>query len=74
MFSAIEQIKKRRSVRTFDGRTLDEGIKETIRSYMKDNKNPFDIPVEIKFLDAKENVHPRKYDEKGNQSRRKIAI
>lgn len=55
MFSAIEQIKKRRSVRTFDGRTLDEDIKETIRSYMKDNKNPFDIPVEIKFLDAKEN-------------------
>ena len=55
MLSAIEQIKKRRSVRTFDGRTLDEGIKETIKSYMKDNKNPFDIPVEIKFLDAKEN-------------------
>ena len=55
MFSAIEQIKKRRSVRTFDGRTLDESIKETIKSYMKDNKNPFDIPVEIKFLDAKEN-------------------
>ena len=55
MFSAIEQIKTRRSVRTFDGQTLDERIKEKLSSGMEDIRNPFDIPVEFKFLDAKEN-------------------
>lgn len=74
MFSAIGQIKTRRSVRTFDGQILNECIKEKLRSGMEDIKNPFDIPVEIKFLDAKENVHSRKYNEKGSQSRRKITF
>ncbi len=55
MFQAIEQIKTRRSVRTFDGRMLDENIKEKLKTGMDNIRNPFDIPVEFKFLDAKEN-------------------
>ena len=50
----IEQIKSRRSVRTFDGQILDENMKQKILNYMKDIENPFGIPVEFKFLDAKE--------------------
>lgn len=55
MFSAIEQIKTRRSVRTFDGQSLDESIKEKLRFGMDEISNPYDIPVTFKFLDAKEN-------------------
>ena len=54
MKNMIEQIKARRSVRTFDGRLLDEDTKEKLKSFMKDVENPFDIPVEFRFLDAKE--------------------
>ena len=54
MFDVIEQIKKRRSVRTFDGSMLDESIKNQLKSGVEDIRNPFDIPVEFKFLDAKE--------------------
>jgi len=54
MMNMIEQIKSRRSVRTFDGRVLDENIKQKILTYAKNIENPFGIPVEFKFLDAKE--------------------
>jgi len=46
-------IKARRSVRTYDGRMLDERTKEQLLSFMKNIQNPFHIPVEFKFLDAK---------------------
>lgn len=55
MKNITEQIKARRSVRTFDGQALSEGTKEKLISYMNDIENPFDIPVKFKFLDAKEN-------------------
>ena len=51
----IEEIKARRSVRTFDGRMIDEDIKEKLLSYAGNIANPFGIPVEFRFLDAKEN-------------------
>lgn len=54
MNNVSEQIKNRRSVRTFDGRTVDETTKEKLMSYAKGIKNPFDIHVGFKFLDAKE--------------------
>ena len=54
MFDVIDQIKKRRSVRTFDGSMLDESIKNQLKSGVENIRNPFDIPVEFKFLDAKE--------------------
>ncbi len=47
-------IKARRSVRTYDGQALDEGTKEQLVSVINDIQNPFDIPVQFKFLDAKE--------------------
>ena len=55
MKNITEQIKARRSVRTFDGRVLDEVTKEKLISCIKEITNPFDIPVELKILDAKEN-------------------
>lgn len=50
-----EQIKARRSVRTYDGRILDEAIKEKLVSFWNTIENPFAIPVEFRFLNAKEN-------------------
>lgn len=53
MTNIAEHIRKRRSVRTFDGGTLDESTKEKLLSFMRNIENPFGIPVEFKFLDAK---------------------
>lgn len=53
--NVIEQIKNRRSVRTFDGQMPDKSIIEMLSSYVADIRNPFDIPVEFRFMDAKEN-------------------
>ena len=50
----IEEIKARRSVRTFDEQILEEDIKHNLLSYAENIENPFGIPVEFKFLDAKE--------------------
>lgn len=55
MKNVTELIKKRRSVRTYDGNTLDENTKDQLMSFAKSISNPFQIPVSIKFLDAKEN-------------------
>lgn len=53
MNKIAELINKRRSVRTYDGRALDESIKEQLISYANTIQNPFNIPVKFKFLDAK---------------------
>ncbi len=53
MNNIAELINKRRSVRTYDGRALDESTKEKLLSYANAIKNPFNIPVKFKFLDAK---------------------
>lgn len=52
MNNVTQLVKKRRSVRTFDGRTVDENTKDQLLSYANAIRNPFDIPVEFKFLDA----------------------
>lgn len=54
MKNVIEQIKTRRSVRTYDGQLLNEETKDKLETFMKDVENPFDIPVGFRFLDAKE--------------------
>lgn len=54
MMNMIEAIKTRRSVRTFDGRMIDDELKQKILSYAQHIENPFNIPVEFKFLDANE--------------------
>lgn len=53
MNKIAELINKRRSVRTYDGRALDESTKEQLLSYANTIKNPFNVPVKFKFLDAK---------------------
>lgn len=53
MNNIAELITKRRSVRTYDGRALDESTKEQLLSYANAFQNPFNIPVQFKFLDAK---------------------
>lgn len=54
MKQIIEHIMKRKSVRTFDGRKLHEGDLAKLCSFMETIENPFGIPVEFKFLNAKE--------------------
>ncbi len=54
MGNIFETIKERRSVRTFDGRNLTEEHRKDIEEYIRDIKNPFDIPVEFLLLDAEE--------------------
>ena len=49
----IEAIKARRSVRTYDGRMVSDEIQQQLLvGAVYDN--PFGIPVEFRFLDAKE--------------------
>lgn len=53
MKNITELIATRRSVRTYDGRALDETTKEHLLSYANNIQNPFNIPVRFKLLDAK---------------------
>lgn len=53
MNNTTELINKRRSVRTYDGRALDERTKEQLLSFANSIQNPFNISVKFKFLDAK---------------------
>ncbi len=55
MKEITEHIRKRRSVRTFDGRTLDESAKEKLLTFVKEIENPYHFPVEFKLMSAKEN-------------------
>ena len=50
--SIQELIRVRRSVRSFDGRPLDEATKEKLLTC--DMENPYGIPVTVKFLSAKD--------------------
>lgn len=49
-----ESIRRRRSVRTFDGRELPPAETERLKSFMQKIENPYGIAVEFKFLNAKE--------------------
>ena len=50
--SIQELIRARRSVRSFDGRSLDEATKAKLLTC--DMENPYGIPVTVKFLSAKD--------------------
>lgn len=50
----LELIKTRKSVRTFDGRSLNEEDVKKLADYAKTITNPYGIPVEFVFLDAAE--------------------
>lgn len=49
-----ELVKGRRSVRTFDGREISAEDLERLSSFMSKIDNPYEIPVEFKLLNAKE--------------------
>lgn len=49
-----EIIRKRKSVRTFNGKPLSDEDRKKLTEYLKELENPFGIPVEFRFLDAKE--------------------
>ncbi len=51
----IEQIKERRSVRTYSERPLDEKTKAQLMDFAKTIENPFGIPVEFRMMDGKSN-------------------
>lgn len=50
----LEAIQKRRSVRTFDGSVMKKEDAQKILDYANTVTNPYDIPVEWRLLDAKE--------------------
>ena len=53
-FSAKEMIRKRKSVRSYDGRGLSPEDKAALEQYIQTVENPFDVPVEFRLLPAKE--------------------
>lgn len=50
----LDEIKSRKSVRSFDGRSLTKEDFDRLRSYVAGIRNPYHIPVEFVFLGAKE--------------------
>ncbi len=52
--SVKEIIRSRKSVRTFSGETLRSDDRHKLDEFLKTLDNPFDVPVEFRFLDAKE--------------------
>ena len=53
MENLTELIRSRRSVRTYDGRDLSEEDLKKLRIFMAEVKNPYEIPLEFKLLDGK---------------------
>lgn len=49
-----ETIQTRKSVRTFDGREINAEDMEKLSSFMEKIENPYEIPIEFKLLNAKE--------------------
>ncbi|WP_407399040.1 nitroreductase family protein [Anaerovibrio sp.] len=50
----MEFVKKRRSVRTFDGKGISASDYQKLCDYVKNIENPYGIPVEFLLVDAKE--------------------
>ena len=49
----MDLIKSRRSVRTFDGRSLSREHAEMILAFAKDVENPYDLSITWRILSAK---------------------
>lgn len=50
-FDVEDAVKRRISVRTFDGRPLSEADREKLVNHMEQVTNPFHVPVRFRFLD-----------------------
>ena len=55
MPSIKDLITERKSVRTYDGTPLKDTHKKLLQERFSNSRNPFGIPVEFRFLDAREN-------------------
>ena len=49
----LELARARRSVRSFDGRELCEADRKALSDFIAELENPYGIPVNVRFLDAK---------------------
>jgi len=54
MFPVKESIRKRRSVRTFDGAPLSASDRAAFEAFIREVPNPFGVPVSFRLLDAKQ--------------------
>lgn len=54
--SVKDIIRRRKSVRTFSGVTLRSEDRQKLEDFLRALNNPFGVPVEFRFLDAKEYV------------------
>lgn len=52
--SVKDIIRRRKSVRTFSGKELKKEDRQKLENYLETLENPFHIPIEFSFLDAKE--------------------
>ena len=58
MENITELVRCRRSVRTFDGREVNEDDLKKLALFMEKIENPYGIPVSFKFLDGKKQALP----------------
>ncbi|MBD5528657.1 MAG: nitroreductase [Lachnospiraceae bacterium] len=56
MENITELVRRRRSVRTYDGREVNEDDLKKLALFMEKIENPFGIPVSFKFLDGKKHA------------------
>ena len=54
LFPAKEIIRKRKSVRSFDGTPLRAEDRAALETFTQTLQNPFGVPVKFRLLDAKE--------------------
>lgn len=52
-FDVMEAIRRRRSVRTYNGKPITAQDRQKLEDFIAKLKNPFDVPIEYRFLDAK---------------------
>ena len=53
IFPAKEMIRKRKSVRSFDGQPLKDADRAALEHYLATVSNPFGVPLEFRLLDTK---------------------
>lgn len=58
MENITELVRRRRSVRTYDGREVNENDLKKLALFMEKIENPFGIPIGFKFLDGKKHALP----------------
>ena len=56
MVKMMETIRRRRSVRTFDGNVLRDEDRKKILEFAEKVENPYDLPITWKILEAKNTV------------------